>query len=79
MERHEIAQRLFSMPLNRVMDALEAIEELDHLILAMHQEHGDIGSVNEWRQKMQDRQAGRQSFLRARIAAEHGLLMRVRR
>ena len=61
--------RLFAMPLARVIDALEAIDDLDLILLKMHEEQGGP-EVESWCERIRRRREDRRRFLKLRLEAE---------
>jgi hypothetical protein len=64
--------RLLRMPFNQMLDALEAINDLDELLLEQLKSEGCVDQLTEWRQKVISRKQVRQQFIEFRIALECG-------
>jgi len=68
--RQSLAIHLFNLPLERLVDALEAIDDLDMLILQMHEDKGDTAAIEAWRKEVSRRRIGREQFLDFRLRVE---------
>lgn len=69
-----LAFRLFSLPLERALEALDAMEELDQLLMAMLEGACDGKREDELEKKIAIRRANRSRFRKLRMAVEGELM-----
>jgi hypothetical protein len=66
MKEFNLGERLLQLPLSQLREALDAIEELDQLLLEMLIKEGNQVEAINWRKKMVERKQKREVFFEFR-------------